>query len=162
MSHIAPVVVGVDGSEASVAALEYAVREAQLRKTPVRALICRPLSTVQDDTEISPCPTHAQTVELLEQLLGELQQRHPHSVPIIRDVAQNQAGPALVAASRNAELIVLGSTVRGPHRHSRHGRTIDHCLAYSESPVLIVPWKATPLEQRDIDIDLHQEVNSVL
>lgn len=161
MIHSPPIVVGVDGSDASASALEYAMREAQLRGSPIRAVICRPLTVHRDDSKPENCLTHTQAVELLEHLLTDLQQRHPHPVPIIRDIVQNQAGPALVAASRNAELIVLGSRLRGPHHHSRHGPTIEHCIAYSESPILIVPWKATPLDQQDIDIDLHQATSSL-
>jgi nucleotide-binding universal stress UspA family protein len=156
MTELAPIVVGIDGGDASVAALELAVREAGLRHSAVVAITCWPATDRRDGAGPLLCSTYDQAVELLEHVISQVQRRHPRSVPIIREVEQNIAGPALVSASRSAELVVLGSTTRGPFGH-RHGRqTIEHCLLYAESPVVVVPWTAARLDELDIALDLHQ------
>lgn len=155
MTHLAPVVVGIDGGNASVAALEFAVREAQLRETHVRALTCWPTLDRSDDTSPLRCASYEQAAAILEETIAEVKQRHPHSVRIVLEVERSLAGPALVTASADAQLLVLGSTTRGSYGH-RHGRkTIEHCLLFAHSPVVVVPWTAAGLDQTDIDIDLH-------
>ena len=92
----------------------------------------------------------------MEHVVAEATHRDPNHVPIVREVSQSFAGPTLVAAARNAEVLVLGSTDRGPGtRHSTH-HTVEHCLRYSVAPVLVVPWTLASLDERDIEMDLPQ------
>ncbi|MCD9198215.1 universal stress protein [Aeromicrobium wangtongii] len=156
MAELAPIVVGIDGGPASVAALEFALREAQLRRTSVEAISCWPATARRDDSSLMQCATQEQAAEVLEHVIDTVQLRHPHTVPIVRTVTQAIPGPALVHASRNSELIVLGSTTRGPYGHHHGRKTIEHCMLYGQGPVAVVPWLAATLDQADIDIDLHQ------
>jgi nucleotide-binding universal stress UspA family protein len=151
-----PIVVGIDGGPASIAALRVAMREAELRRTEVLAIICWPADARRDDSGPLPCDSHERATEILEHVIAEATHHDPHHPPIVREVSQSFAGPTLVAAARNAELLVVGSTDRGPGtRHStRH--TVEHCLRYSVSPVLVVPWTLAALDERDIELDLKQ------
>jgi nucleotide-binding universal stress UspA family protein len=156
MTDLAPIVVGIDGGPASVAALEFAVREAQLRRTSVLAVTCWPATDRRDDSGPLPASTQAQATGVLEHVIDTVELHHPHTVPIVREVQQAIPGPALVHASRHTELIVLGSTTRGPYGHHHGRKTIEHCMLYVQGPVAVVPWMAATLDQADIDIDLHQ------
>lgn len=151
-----PIVVGIDGGPASIAALQVAMREAELRHTEVLAIICWPADARGDDSGPLPCDSHEHATEIMEHVVAEATHRDPNHVPIVREVSQSFAGPTLVAAARNAEVLVLGSTDRGPGtRHSTH-HTVEHCLRYSVAPVLVVPWTLASLDERDIEMDLPQ------
>ncbi|MET0821501.1 MAG: universal stress protein [Aeromicrobium sp.] len=157
MTEAAKIVVGIDGGDASVAALELAVHEAMLRATQVLAITCWPSTDRRDDAGPLPCSTDEEATAVLEHVVRLVQRRHPQAPPIVREVQQNFAGPALVAASRDAELLVLGSTTRGSFGRHHGRRTIEHCLLFAEAPVVIVPWTAAGLDQVDIELDLHRE-----
>lgn len=151
-----PIVVGVDGGPASIAALQVAMREAALRQTEVLAITCWPSDGRRDDSGPFRCDSHELATEILEHVVAEATHHDPHHVPIVREVSQSFAGPTLVAAARKAELLVVGSTERGPGtRHSAH-HTVEHCLRYSTAPVLVVPWTLAALDERDIELDLHR------
>lgn len=151
-----PIVVGIDGGPASIAALRVAMREAELRETEVLAIICWPADGRHDDSSPLHCDSHERATEIIEHVVAEATHHDAHHVPIVREVSQSFAGPTLVAAARSAELLVVGSTERGPGtRHStRH--TVEHCLRYSPAPVVVVPWTLATLDERDIELDLNQ------
>lgn len=151
-----PIVVGIDGGLASSAALQAAMREAELRQTEILAITCWPADGRRDDAGPLACDSHERATEILEHVIAEATHHDPNHVPIVREVSQSYSGPTLVAAARNAELLVLGSTDRGPgKRHSTH-HTVEHCLRYSAAPVLVVPWTRATLDERDIEMDLRQ------
>lgn len=151
-----PIVVGIDGGPASIAALQVAMREAALRQTEVLAITCWPSDGRRDDSGPLRCDSHERATEILEHVVAEATHHDPHHAPIVREVSQSFAGPTLVAAARDAELLVVGSTDRGPGaRHTAH-HTVEHCLRYSEAPVLVVPWTLAALDERDIELDLPQ------
>lgn len=154
--HTLPIVVGIDGGPASIAALQVAMKEAQLRQTEVLAIICWPADGRRDDSGPLPCDSHERAAEILEHVIAEATHHDSNSAPIVREVSQSYAGPTLVAAARNAELLVVGTTDRDPGtRYSTH-HTVEHCLRYSVAPVLVVPWTLAALDERDIEMNLRQ------
>lgn len=151
-----PIVVGIDGGPASMAALQVAMKEAALRQTEVRAIICWPADARADDSSPRSCDSHQRAAEILEHVIAEATHHDPRHVPIVREVSRSVAGSTLVAAARRAELLVLGSTDRG--RDGRHGtrRIVEHCIRHSAAPVLVVPWTLAGWDERDIELDLPQ------
>lgn len=156
MSTRPPIVVGIDGGAASVAALEVAIEEAHLRDTRVVAITCWPARDRRDDAGPLICRTAQAASELLEHVISEARFHESDGVIIIREVSRSLPGPTLVRASGDAALLVLGSTTRGTaaRRHGHH--VIDHCLRFAESPVLVVPWALADFDDVDIEIDLNQ------
>ena len=153
-----PIVVGIDGGPASIAALQVAMREAALRRTEVHAIICWPADARGDDSAPTRCDSHERATQVLEHIIGEATRHDADHVSIIREVSQSYAGPTLVAAARNAEIVVVGSTDRGPGtRHSTH-HTVEHCLRYSAAPVLVVPCTVAVLDEGAIEIDRQSSV----
>src|SRR5215213_10603139 len=96
-----PIVVGIDGGPASVAALRVAMEEADLRQTDVHAIICWPADGRRDDSGPQRCDSHERATEMLEHVIAEATHHDPDHVPIIREVSQSFAGPTLVAAARD-------------------------------------------------------------
>lgn len=158
MTAEAPIVVGIDGGEASLAALEFALREAHLRRTHVRAVSCWPSTDRRDDSGPLLCETQEEAAELLEHVIERARLRNPDASTVVREVENNLAGPALVTASRHAQLVVLGSTTRGTYGHHHGRKTIEHCLLFAECPIVIVPYTTARLDEVDIDIDLHLDI----
>lgn len=151
MSELAPIVVGIDGGDASVAALELAAHEADLRHVPVLAVTCWPSTDRRDGTGRLLCSTHDQASELLEHVIGLVQARRSHPSLIIREVVKDGAGPALVSASRHAELLVLGSTTTGPFGRHRGRATLEFCLSYAECPVAVVRTLPAAHEEHNVE-----------
>jgi len=151
-----PIVVGIDGGPASVAALQVALHEAGLRGGHVVAMICWPGDARRDDSGPLRCDSHDQAAAILEHVIAEATHQSAPDATIVREVSQSFAGPTLVAAARHADLVIVGSTDRGPGtRHSTH-HTVEHCLRYSVAPILVVPWTFAELDERGIVTDLPQ------
>ncbi|MGW4696976.1 universal stress protein [Kitasatospora cineracea] len=123
------VVVGVDGSPGSLAALRRAVPEAA-----ARGAVLVPL--------LAGGPSDAAARRLLDAALRHAVGGWPGGVVVRPVVAAGPAGPALVAAVGGPEdLLLLGSDGhrRPGLRHLRGARTEHHCRAHGRCPVLSVP-----------------------
>lgn len=154
MTTAAPIVVGIDGGPASVSALEVAIQEARLRGIHVLAITCWPARNRRDDAGSPICRSAAEASDMLEDVIAEARLHKPGDVMIVREISQSLPAPALVSASGNAALLVLGSTTRGAGaRHHGH-HVINHCLRYSGSPVVVVPWTYAAFDELDFEIEL--------
>jgi nucleotide-binding universal stress UspA family protein len=106
------VVVGVDGSAASRAALEFAAEEAALRYVPLMA-ICA----------LADAPGSLggarQMEEEFSSLMTDWEKEHP-DLTVLRHVAGGSPRTALLEAAAEAQMLVVGSRGRG----GIHGMTI--------------------------------------
>ncbi|MET0820978.1 MAG: universal stress protein [Aeromicrobium sp.] len=139
------ITVGIDGGYASGAALELALREAFLRGAHVRAVACWTADPERDGSERLLCSSPEQADELLEIVTETARRRHLLGVRVERETVPGPAGPALVEASRAADLLVLGSADGGMSGSRHTGRTIGYCLRHATPPVVVVPWTFDPL-----------------
>ncbi len=135
------VVVGVDGSANSVPAVEAAFTEASLRGAPLVAV--HAWSDIDFDTlpvavEALPWSAVAASEEaaLAESLAG-MQERFPE-VEVTRVVVQDNAVDQLIARSRDAQLVVVGSHGRGGFRGMLLGSTSRALLHRGERPLMVV------------------------
>ncbi|MEV6370830.1 universal stress protein [Micromonospora musae] len=136
-----PVVVGVDGSPASLAAAQEAARAASARNLPLRLLhgYLHPLGYGVPLTPYDlglPAPTDAGQ-QMLERAVGELADRWPG---LHIEAAQVAGGPgaALVEESQRAELVVVGSRGLGGFGGLLLGSVSAQVVAHARCPVLVV------------------------
>ena len=138
------IVVGVDGSGHSQRALEWAMHEAALRHMPLRILTVHPaivgyyggvVTSPQDLelTEQAQAAVKAEADKVLAALDGPLPEsvtvRAVHGFPV----------EELVNASKEAEMVVLGSRGVGGFTRLMLGSTAGQVVQHAHCPVLIVP-----------------------
>jgi len=142
----APIVVGIDGSAESDAALRFAYEEARLRNSPVRAVCVWSASGAGYIGEAFT-PTadffleaehHAEEVlrDALERLAPD------PSVTIEAISVAGHPSTELVAQARDAELLVVGSRGRGATASVLLGSVSQGVAHHARCPLVIVPHAA--------------------
>jgi nucleotide-binding universal stress UspA family protein len=138
------IIVGVDGSGHSQRALEWAMREAALRHTPLMVLTVheaiRGYFTRADSFPDDPARTEqAQEAAQAEadQVLDGLDGPRPESVTV--KAVHGFPVEELVNAGRDADMLVLGSRGAGGFARLMLGSTASQVVQHSHCPVLIVP-----------------------
>jgi len=144
------VVVGVNGSLSSLAAVYRAVEEAGRRDAVLVPVIAwsdadnkhlRPLSELEHTAR-----KRLDTV--FEQAFGG----YPHDIVIHPLVVRSEPGRALVAAAdRASDLLVLGSGHRGRLQHALHGSVARYCRSHAVCEVLVVSPSAL-LESMELTV----------
>lgn len=138
------IIVGIDGSGHSRRALEWAMREAVLRRVPLTVLTVHEIAvgywgSVGVDPEAHAAAEHARRMARLEvdKVLDELGDARPESVTV-RSV---NGGPArqLLAAARDADMIVVGSRGAGGFARLLMGSVSTQVSHHARCPVVIVP-----------------------
>ena len=134
-----PVVVGIDDSPISEAALAFAFDAAAARG--VGLVVVHAWSPTAIDDALAPVMDwDAATAEedaLLAERLAGWERKHPE-VAVRRTVVRNGAVRSLVAASREAQLVVVGSRGRGNATGLLLGSVSHGVLHASHCPVAIV------------------------
>lgn len=141
------IVVGVDGSEESAAALRWAVEEAKLRDARVEAVHAWnyvPM-TAAGDSGLVPM-AWAESAEMLEAtheaaIRGAEQQVESvlgadHGVTV--SLVQGDASEALLDSAKGADLLVVGNRGRGAFREALLGSTSGRVADHAPCPVVIV------------------------
>ncbi|MCX4459747.1 universal stress protein [Streptomyces sp. NBC_01340] len=143
------VVLAVDGSEAGQAAVEFAFAEAALRRAPLVALHVwntwserayegpgDPLTAVVVDAE------HLRQAEqdLLADAVAPLEEVFPQ-VAVERRLVRSRIRPALIDASRSAQLVVTGARGRGGFTGLLLGSVSQALLHHAHCPVTVVRGK---------------------
>ncbi len=135
-----PVVVGVDGSPTSEEALKVAIDEAAWREVPLVAV-----HAWSDADYGVPLPTadldwaevEREQQRLLAERLAGRQERYP-DVRVERVVVRDRPRDELLARSRDAQLVVVGSRGRGGFRGLVLGSTSQALIHHADCPVLVV------------------------
>ncbi|HUG63710.1 MAG TPA: universal stress protein [Gaiellaceae bacterium] len=144
-----PIVVGVDGSDASDAALRWAAEEARLRFAPL-VTVCAwsfiPPQPIGDPGMLAmPAGDLAGQLgaeseaarEMLEAVVAEVLGDEP-GLEIEQRLVEGDAGDALVAASESAELLVVGSHGRSGLKAALLGSVSRHVVSHAACPVVVV------------------------
>jgi nucleotide-binding universal stress UspA family protein len=136
------IVVGVDGSHESDRALEWAVDEAELRESRIQVLCAWHVPTVVYSSGYTPMisPSADEATEhaaraTAEGAADELRQRGFDAEGI---VAHGNAAEALVEASAEADLLVVGSRGHGGFTGLLLGSVSAQCAQHAHCPVVIV------------------------
>ncbi|MGV8978603.1 MAG: universal stress protein [Cellulomonas sp.] len=141
----APITVGVDGSRASLAAAEAAAREASMRSAPLLVVHARP--TVSDpygrgmpalspesatDVDVND-PTH----RAAQAVAARIRTQHP-GLEVRVALLDDDPAHALVEASKDAALVVVGSRGLGAFRGMLLGSVSADVVRNAASPVLVL------------------------
>ncbi|GAB3473720.1 universal stress protein [Amycolatopsis cihanbeyliensis] len=135
-----PVVVGVDGSPTSQAAISFAFHAASARSVPVVAVHAwsdLPIATAWEATAGWQSDQHEES-KVLSEWLAECQARYP-DVPVECVVARDRPAHALLDHAKSAQLVVVGSRGRGGFRGLLLGSTSQALIHHAACPVAVVP-----------------------
>lgn len=136
------IVVGIDGSDDSRRALDWAFDEAQRRGATLVLVHAweYPLTyeVVPPDME----QTHA---EILHEEAVRVLNR---GVAVKTELIQRRAASALVRASADAELLVVGSRGRSPMLRTLLGSVSTACVHHAKCPVVVVRAEPSDIDDR--------------
>jgi nucleotide-binding universal stress UspA family protein len=143
------IVVGVDGSEESRAALCWALEEARLRHTDVRAVhawefpvsLIAPQPFLGEPVVTEPLVDADEFRKRAEQLLDHVVHDvagDTGDVRVEQDVREGHPSDVLVKASEKAELLVVGSRGRGGFAGLLLGSVSQACAHHAACPVVII------------------------
>ena len=145
MKPTGTVVVGVDGSPESSAAIEFAMREALRRNAWLRVVAAAQLPeywTVAYGTVALPAPEDVidDAKKAARQTVDDVVRAHPElaAVEFTVEAIAGPPGPVLVDASDGADLLVLGHRGRGALRSVLLGSVGLHCVLHATCPVTVV------------------------
>lgn len=143
LDRTGPVVVGIDGSEVSAKATEWAFAEASARNTTLIAVHTWMDPQVQAAaagialTEEDWKQLEQQQLETLSERLAGFADRYP-DVTIERFVTRDRAVRALVEKAQDAQIVVVGSHGRGGFTGMVLGSTSRALLQAAPCPVMVV------------------------
>ena len=155
------VVVGIDDSPASAAALLWAAGQSKVSGTPLRlvhtwqmsaAASAAVISGAADYFEAAAADARARATRwVLDTLGGDAAQ-----VRWTLEVHEGGAGPALVAAAHGARMLVVGTHEHTGLRRAVTGSVSHYAVSHADVPVVSVPeapadvprardWRASPV-----------------
>lgn len=134
------IVFGVGEKPAGSAAVRFATEEAALRAVPLEAVRAwrRPAHTTTGSPLIVGDPAHIdeqQAVDALEEALRDA----PAGLEVHRRTADGHPRDVLIAASYDADLLVVGARRRHGHYGRQLGRVAHGVLHHAACPVAVVP-----------------------
>ncbi len=140
------IVVGVDGSAASVAALRWACREASLRGAEVHAVHVR-------EAQCHSLPGYAALAQSspddfsVEELAGKVKAEYAPDVEVKGEVADGLAARVLLERCAGADMLVLGTASDTAGSPRPAGPVIRACLRRAACPVVVISAEREPALQ---------------
>lgn len=140
-----PIVVGYEGSQASAAALDWAVDEAARRNLEVRVVVARGSYTLVAPGGIAPVAPWPEDLaqEVLDAAKARALSRAP-GVAVMTVIAMGSPSGVLVDASREAEMVVVGRVQRRAITEALMGSTSSQVAAHALCPVVVVDHEPDP------------------
>ncbi len=142
------IIVGVDGSEHSLAALDWALNEADLRKTPLTVITVSPVvsgiygpgyapADYYPAEEESRAQAEKATQELVNQAVGR--RAAAPAMPVTVRALSGLAADELINASGDADLLVVGARGAGGFTRLVMGSVSTQVTHHALCPVVVVP-----------------------
>ena len=131
-----PIVVGVDGSESSRRALEWAADQAERTRAALMVITAWHWPAMMGAVPMPEVDFEGDARRVVVGMVDSLREAHP-DLPIDMQVTAGSAAQALVDASEGAELLVVGSRGHGAIAGSLIGSVSLHCVHQAHCPVLI-------------------------
>ena len=138
------IVVGIDGSDNSRKALEWAVREAGLRGTSLTVLAVHQVATNYWTGSPEKYAADAPETEMVRQAAEDAVQKAvsqvegPAPTSVTVRAVTGVASRELVAASADADLVVVGSRGGGGFSKMVLGSVTSQVTRHADSPVVVV------------------------
>lgn len=153
MSARSTIVVGVDESDGSRRALRWAAAEAARRGARLHVITAwtwdamegAPLAMVDHEA------MHGIAEQTQAEVVREVLSVGPEPPEVVREVVQSTAAEALVEASRDAELIVVGTHGRGPVRSFLLGSVSQSVIRHAGCPVVVMPPVYEAARERGVE-----------
>lgn len=134
-----PIIVGVDGSPSSAAALDWAARQGSLTREPL--LVIMTWEWPRGVGWGPPIPADYDPVNdartLLDETVRPVRAAHP-DLEMRTAVTEGHPAATLVEASRSASLLVVGSRGHGEFGEMLLGSVSLHCVTNAHCPVVVV------------------------
>ena len=132
------IVVGVDGSEASKETLRFALDEARRRQTTLHVVHAfwewEPIpGTNEIEQDRGPQEREAWLAAIVRDVVGEVA-----DVEIRQTTVDDDAAPALLAAAKDADLLIVGSRGHGGFAGLLLGSVGQQCAHHASCPLVIV------------------------
>ena len=133
------IVVGVDGSDSSKAALAWAIRQAKLTGAMVQAVIAWEFPiNFGYRVPATPIPGFEERArDVVTLAIADVSGPDEH-VTIRTEVAEGNGARVLLDASAGADLLVVGSRGHGGFAGALLGSVSQHCVHRATCPVVIV------------------------
>ena len=139
------ITVGIDGSSHSTRALEWAVNEAAVRHAPLTVLTVHlvlqsgwtgnPITFPEDSEELEKERQAAEEMTL--KVTSQLGEARPASVTV--RAVNGFPSQELIQASREADLLVVGSRGAGGFARLLAGSVSSQVVHHAHCPVVVVP-----------------------
>lgn len=141
------IVVGVDDSDNSRAALRWALDEASARHAEVRVVHAWHVPYVGDLSYTSAIMLRSEDFEkaaqaILDKVLHD--EDTSAAAKVEAALVRDSAARALVEAAKDADLLVVGSRGLGGFRELLLGSTSSQVVHHAPCPVVVVPNKEEP------------------
>ena len=136
------IVVGVDKSDVSKEALRFALHEASMRGTRLRAVhaweshaipVTGPGVVAAYDPETAHEAAARLLVEIVQAVVGG------RADQVERVTAEGRAGEVILDNAQDAEMIVVGTRAHGSLAELFLGSVSHHVVRHSRCPVVVVP-----------------------
>lgn len=132
----ARVVVGVDGSPGSMRALAWAAAEARIRSAVLEVVHVDVFRHEVMD-QFGPSVLGSEHA-VLDEAVARASSLEP-SVVVEAKLCEPPAGQALISASEDAGLLVVGSSNGGGPRNLALGSVSTECALHARCPIVIIP-----------------------
>jgi nucleotide-binding universal stress UspA family protein len=137
-----PIVVGVDGSEQALHAVEWAAREAVWRKAPLRIISVSAMPSRMRPYSGTPATVadtlHKMSARALAAALGRAQEVAP-GLLADADLVTGAPVQALTASGSGASMLVLGARGAGGFSAMVLGSVSRYVAAHAPCPVVVAP-----------------------
>ncbi|MGH1491995.1 MAG: universal stress protein [Acidimicrobiales bacterium] len=141
------VIVGVDGSEGSQRAIDWAINHSDTFG-PVQPVAAYHVEALGDGVG-TPSIYHDLTELMAEDARNQLTTSLEPYAPEVLDrgrVVRGYPGPALVRSSQDQALLVVGSRGRSALAETLLGSVTSYCVKHASIPVAVIP-EGTPVDQ---------------
>lgn len=140
------IVVGLDSSPAGTAALKWAAREAELRDAELQIVHVWQIDSAEVMAGYAipwlamESDIRANAQQWVADAVGPVDSSsRPRKLAVVNGIA----GPTLVEAAQDADMLVVGTQVHQGFSRVFHGSVSHYCLTHADTVVVAVPAQAT-------------------